>query len=151
MAIPIRTADVRRVFQPVLGTRFVSDTSLCGHVAEMLRRYAPGRTTLQELAKHVHSVIFSDLYELLGQHMTLVLDNGVHRRILLMDIDRLADEAMGVLLSVLQEEELPMPLLRAYAMDTGSLAAMRLLLACYGEELSPMEQDVLKRILRENG
>ncbi len=151
MAIPIRTADVRRVFQPVLGTRFTAETPLCDRVAEMLRRYSPGRTTLQELAKHIHSGIFSDLYELLGQHMTLVMDNGVYRRILLRDVDRMADDAMAVLLSVLPQEELPLPLLRQYAMDTGSLAAMRLLLERYGEELSPMEQDVIRRILRENG
>ncbi len=151
MANPIRTMDVRRVFQPTLGTRFVSETPLCDRVAEMLRRYAPGRTTLEELSKHVHSGIFSDLYEMLGQHMTIVLDNGVHRRILLRDVDLLADEAMGLLLTVLPEDELTLPVLRSYAMDTGSLAAMRLLLARYGAELSPMEQDVIRRILRENG
>lgn len=151
MANPIRTAEVRRVFQPTLGTRFVSETPLCDRVAEMLRRYAPGRTTLPELTRHIRDGIFSDLYEMLGQHMSLQLDNGVCRRILLRDVDMLADEAIGVLLSVLPEGDMPLEALRAYAMDTGSLAAMRLLLERYGKDLAPMERDLLRRILRENG
>ncbi|MBQ8202153.1 MAG: hypothetical protein IJZ74_10365 [Clostridia bacterium] len=150
MAIPIRTADVRRVLQPMLGTRFVSETALCDHAAELLRRYAPGRTTLEELARHVRDGLFGDLYELLGQHMTLQLDNGVYRRILLSDVDRMADDVMGVLLDVLSGAELTLNGLRDYAMSTGSLSAMRVLLQRYDHQLSGMEKELLRRIIREN-
>ncbi len=150
MAIPIRTAEVRRAFQPTLGTALTEGTEVCARVADLLRRYAPGRTTLPELARHVRDGLFSDLYELLGSHMAVQLDNGVHRRVLLSDIERLADEAMGILLSAMPSSDLSVGDLRDYAMDSGSLAAMRVLLERYGRDLAPMEREVFQRVLREN-
>ena len=148
MAYHIRTTEVRRVLQPVLGTRFVTETPLCEHVAALLRAHHPGRTTWQELCRALKEQIFADLYELLGHQMLLRLDNGMVRRILLQDVDFMVDEAVGVLLDVM--EDITLAELRAFAMERGSLAAMRVLLERFGRELPEMEQEMLHRIIREN-
>lgn len=148
MAYPIKTQEVRRVLQPVLGTRFVTETALCEHAAALLRAHQPDRATWQELNRLLKEQIFSDLYELLGHQMLLRLESGAVRRILLQDVDFMVDEAVGVLLDVM--EELTMTELRAFAMERGSLAAMRVLLERFGSQLAPMEAEMLQRIIREN-
>lgn len=150
MAYPIRTAEVRRVLQPVLGTRFTSETDLCERIAETLRHYPPARVTIDALCRQLKEMIFGTLYEYLGQQMLLQLENGVIRRILLQDVDFMVDECLGVLLGAMQPPEVSLESLRAFSMQQGSLSAMRLLLERYGDQLPEMEQEMLRRIIREN-
>lgn len=150
MAYPIRTAEVRRVMQPVLGTRLTAETPLCEKVAEVLRQYRPARATADELCDQIKDVIFGALYELLGYQMMLQMDNGSVRRIFLRDVDYLVDESVGLLLGVMEEPEITLEGLRAYAMERGSLAAMRVMVTRYGHELSAGEKEMLQRIIREN-
>lgn len=150
MAYPIRTNEIRRVLQPVLGTRLVTETALCEHAAELLRRHQPGRETPDDLLRQLKERIFADLYDLLGHQMLLRMDNGVVRRILLRDVDFMVDECLGVLLDAMNPPEITMAGLRAFAMERGSLSAMRVLLERFGEELPDMEREMLRRIIREN-
>ncbi len=150
MAYAIRTNEIRRVLQPVLGTRLVMETALCEHAAELLRRHKPGRETPDELLRLLKERIFADLYDLLGHQMLLRMDNGVVRRILLRDVDFMVDECLGVLLDAMNPPEITLEGLRAFAMERGSLSAMRVLLERYGEELPEMEREMLRRIIREN-
>ena len=150
MTYPIRVNEVRRVLQPVLGTRFVTETALCDHAAEILRAYQPGRESPDELCRRLKESIFADLYDLLGHQMLLRLDNGAVRRILLQDVDFMVDETVGVLLDVMQPPHITLEGLRAFAMERGSLSAMRVLLERYDEQLPEMEKEMLRRILREN-
>ncbi|MBQ8555239.1 MAG: hypothetical protein IJ438_05115 [Clostridia bacterium] len=150
MAVAIKTEDVRRALAPMLGQRLVAETPLCDHAAELLRRYDPARTTLEELASHVKDAIFGDLYTLLGPRMTLALENGVMIRVRLEDIDTLTDTAMGVLLAALQPPVLTLEGLRAYAMSSGSVSAMRVMLQRYHKVLSKAERDMMQRIIGEN-
>lgn len=150
MGNPVRTESVRRALAPMLGEGLVTQTPLCDHAAEMLRRYAPGRTTLEELQAHVRDVIFGDLFTLLGQKMLLTRENGVIIRIRLEDVDTLADEAVGVLLDVLQPPDLTLDILREFAMRGGSLSAVRVMLERYGRLLTEAEREMLVRIVREN-
>lgn len=150
MGNAVRTESVRQALAPMLGERLVSQTQLCDHAAEMLRRYASGRTTLEELQDHVRDVIFGDLFMLLGQRMLLTRENGVIIRIRLEDVDTLADEAVGVLLDVLQPPDLTLDILREFAMRGGSLSAVRVMLQRYGRLLTEAEREMLTRIVREN-
>lgn len=150
MAYPIRATEIRRVLQPVLGTRFVTETALCDRAAETLRAYRPGRVTPDELCRQLKELIFAELYEQLGHQMLLRLENGALRRILLRDVDFMVDEVVGVLLDVMQPPEISLEGLRGFAMQRGSLAAMRVMLERYGDEMSEMEKEMLRRIIREN-
>lgn len=150
MAIAIRTDDVRRALEPMLGTRFVSTTPLCEHAADCLHLYAPSCMTLEDMFNRVREVIFGDLYAALGQGMILILESGVRLRLRLKDIDTLADEALGVLLDALPGDLLPLESLRGFALHTGLLCAMRVLLQRYGTVLPRMERDMLVRIIKEN-
>lgn len=150
MAYAVRTQEVRDALAPMLGRRLTEQTALCDHAAETMRRYLPGRMTLEEMTRQVRDAIFGDLFELLGHRMLLQLDNGVVLRIRLEDVDLLADAAMGVLLDVLPPAVLPLDALREHAMCSGSLSAMRVLLQRWERLLPPGEGDMLRRIIREN-
>ena len=150
MAYSIRVNEVRRALQPMLGTQLVTQTALCDHAADMLRRHQPGKESPQQLQRQLKECLFADLYELLGHQMLLRMDNGVVRRILLRDVDFMVDECLGVLLDAMNPPEITMAGLRAFAMERGSLSAMRVLLERFGEELPDMEREMLRRIIREN-
>lgn len=150
MAINISAVDVRAAFEPLLGARFVDSTPLCQQTADCLRLYAPSMMTLENMFTRVREVIFGEMYAALGQGMLLTLESGVRLRLRLKDIDTLADEALGVLLDRLPGDQLPLTALRAFALESGLLCAMRVLLQRYGSVLPSMERDMLIRIIQEN-
>lgn len=150
MSVAVRAADVRTALEPMLGTRFVTTTPLCENAAACLRRFIPCRTALEDMYTMVRECIFGDLYTALGQGMLLTLENGVRLRLRMKDVDTLADAALGVLLDELSAAALPLELLRAYALESGQLSAMRVLLQRYGHVLPAMEQEMLVRIIKEN-
>lgn len=150
MAITIRPEDVFAALEPMLGTQFLAATPLCGDAADCLSRYAPSCMTLNDMYLKVREVIFGDLYVALGQGMVLTLENGVRLRLRLKDIDTLADEALGLLLDVLPGDQLPLTFLRPFALESGLLCAMRVLLQRYGAVLPAMEREMLIRIVKEN-
>lgn len=150
MAINISVLHVRAAFEPLLGTRFVESTPVCQHTADCLHLYAPSMMTLEQMFTRVREVIFGEMYTALGQGMLLTLENGVRLRLRLKDIDTLADEALGVLLDALPGDQLPLTSLRAFALDSGLLCAMRVLLQRYGAVLPSLEREMLVRIIKEN-
>lgn len=150
MSITISAADVAAALMPMLGVRFVTTTPLCEHAAECLRQYAPARMSLGDMFARVKESIFGDLYAALGQGMVLTLESGVRLRIRLRDVDTLADTALGVLLDELPASILPLEALRSFALQSGLLCAMRVLLQRYGTALPRMEKDMFVRIVKEN-
>ncbi len=150
MSIPIRPEDVRTALAPMLGPRFVTLTPVCENAAHCLSLYAPSCMTLEDMFVKVKECIFGDLYNALGPGMLLTLENGVRLRLRLRDVDTLADEALGVLMDALPGDLLPLEFLRGYALQSGHLCAMRVLLQRYGAVLPSMEREMLARIIREN-
>ena len=150
MAIIIRPEAVFAALEPMLGAQYLSATPLCGDVADCLSRYAPSCMTPNDMFLKVREVIFGDLYAALGQGMVLTLESGVRLRLRLKDIDTLADEALGLLLDTLPGDQLPLTFLRPFALESGLLCAMRVLLQRYGSILPSMEREMLIRIVREN-
>ena len=150
MAITIRPEDVFSALEPMLGARYLASTPLCGDVADCLSRYAPTLMTPNDMFLKVREVIFGDLYAALGQGMVLTLENGVRLRLRLKDVDTLADEALGLLLDALPGDQLPLTFLRPFALESGLLCAMRVLLQRYGSILPSMEREMLIRIVKEN-
>ncbi len=150
MSIPIRAEDVRQALSPMLGDAFLFNTPLCADAADCLREYSPAFMTLDAMFGQVRERIFGDLYEALGPGMVLTLETGIRLRLRLKDVDTLADAALGVLLDALPANLLPLTVLRAYALDSGLLSPLRVLLQRYGSVLPSMEREMLQRIVREN-
>ncbi len=150
MAFNITAEDLRLALAPMLGRQFVSATPLCGNAADCLRLYAPSCMTLPDMFERVKECIFGDLYDALGPGMMLTLENGVRLRLRTCDFDTLADEALGVLLDVLPGDQLPLQFLHGYALQSGLLSPMRVLLQRYGAVLPSLERELLQRIIREN-
>ncbi len=145
MALGIRVEHVQQALAPMLGTSFVLDTPLCAHAAEVLRAYRHQPGGVDALRPVLKERIFGDLRAALGPDMILLHERGVRLRLRLKDVDMLVDGCIGVLLETLR---LPLNELRQYAMDSGSLAAMRVMLTSYA--LPGMERNMWARIVQEN-
>ena len=150
MAFNIHPEDVFLALEPMLGAQYLAATPLCGDVADCLNRYVPACMTPNDMFLKVREVIFGDLYTALGQEMVLTLASGIRLRLRLKDVDTLADEALGLLLDQLPGDQLPLTFLRPFALESGLLCAMRVLLQRYGSILPSMEREMLIRIVKEN-
>lgn len=150
MPITISIDRVCAALEPMLGTQFVLSTSLCGDVTECLRQYTPSCMKLMDAFNRVREVIFGDLYDALGPGMILTLESGIRLRLRLKDVDTLADTALGVLMDSLPGNVLPLESLRTFALDSGLLCGMRVLLQRYGSVLPSLEREMLVRIVKEN-
>jgi len=95
-------------------------------------------------------VLFGSLYDALGANMTFRLDNGEYRRIYMRDLPALADETMGALFECLETYSVNRQALKDYAMQSGSISAVRVLLQRYHAQLPAEERELLARIVREN-
>ena len=71
--------------------------------------------------------LFNALYDRLGPGMTLRLEDGSVRRVLMADLPRLADEAMYPLFFSLKPWSVDYERLHSFWMESGSLSAMRAL------------------------
>ena len=151
MAYQITTEAVIQAMAPVLGRRFPEATGLAERAATVLRRHEPRREAPQMLCARLKDLIFGELYEQLGSMMLLRREDGLVYKIMLQDVDRVVDAVHGVLLEALTPPDMSLESLRAYAMQEGSLGAMKALLRRYGDSLPEMEKEMLRRILRENG
>ena len=150
MPVPIRTDAVREALIPWLGTAVLMQTGIDDSAANLLRSYSPYRMTLPELNEMICNRIFNELYSLLGPRMTIQRDDGSLLRIRLNDLPVLVDDVMGVLFDCMTISPANQQLLMEYAMYQTSLSAMRMLLVKYASSLGLQEQEILKRIIRDN-
>ena len=151
MAYRIEPQNVMNMLTPVLGARFAQGAGIDARVAQVLSGYQPRRESFDRLLARLKDAIFSGVYAHLGSAMLLQLEDGRVRRIMLDDIDYLADLCSGLALMAQPSGEVTLEMLRQLAMGSGSLGAMYALLRRYGDALPAMERDTLQRILRENG
>lgn len=151
MAYRITNEDVLQLLSLVLGTRFPLGTGLDERMTQVLISYQPRRESFDRFLARLKDNLFTGIYAHLGSAMLLQLEDGRVRRVMLEDIDYLADLCSGLALLSLPGGEVSLESLRELAMCSGSLGAMYALLRRYGDALPAMEQETLARILRENG
>ncbi|MBQ2953805.1 MAG: hypothetical protein IJE07_09670 [Clostridia bacterium] len=151
MTYRISPTDVLQLLAPALGVRFPRETGLDERVAQALLSYQPRRESFDRLLARLKDNIFAGVYQHLGSAMLLQLEDGRVRRIMLADIDHLADLCSGLALMAQPPGAVTLEMLRELAMCNGSLGAMYALVRRYGDSLPAMERDTLARILRENG
>ena len=98
----VTAEQVAQALRPSLGSAVLEQTGLCEGAARLLKRFAPYRETLEELAQRVESYLFDTLYGYLGDDMTVKTDSGELRRIRMRELPQLADDVMGVLFDSMQ-------------------------------------------------
>lgn len=150
MPANISTYEVKQALRPYLGSAIATQTPIAEEVAHALRAYAPYKESLEGLAKRISNTIFNSLYGILGPKMTLIMDGGESRRILMQDLPDLADAVLGVLFDGLTVYSVSYQTLKDYSLRTGSLSAMRVLYQKYDEFQSPEEKALMARIIRDN-
>ena len=151
MAYRVEAQDVLQTLAPVLGVRFVRGTGLDEQAAHVLRGYQPRRESFDRLVARLKDCVFACIYAQLGSAMLLQLEDGRVRRIMLADVDYMADLLSGLALMALPSGEITLEQLRQLAMCEGSLGAMHALYRRYGDSLPEMEGQTIARILRDNG
>lgn len=91
----VTAEQVAQALRPSLGSAVLEQTGLCEGAARLLKRFAPYRETLEELAQRVESYLFDTLYGYLGDDMTVKTDSGELRRIRMRELPQLADDVMA--------------------------------------------------------
>lgn len=150
MPVAIRTQSVRDALRPRLGSAMVEGCDVADRAAAVLRGYAPYRDTLEDLAERLCNVLFDCLYGMLGPGMTVRLDDGRMQRIHMRELPDIADDVLGALFEAMTVYSVSYNNLKAYAMRTGSLSAMRVLYQQYDEFQTAEEKAIIARILRDN-
>lgn len=147
----IENWQIREILRDPLGSAVVDQTDLCDGVGDILRAYAPYREKLPQLAEKVENCIFNRLYETLGQGMSARMDNGASRRIRMAELPDLTDRVLEVLFDQMKVYSVNYEVLHEYALQTGSIAAMRVLVRRFGSLCTPGEKEKMAAILQERG
>lgn len=148
MAAAIRDFDVREVLRFWVGTALVDNTSLLQEIAAILRRYSPYRQTLDELRDVLERHLFHALHQILGVSMTVRMDSGALRRIMVKDLEIITDDLMGILFDSLSVYSVTYELLNDYALNHESLSSLRVLYQKYSKMMTEEERDVLLYIIK---
>lgn len=146
----VTAEQVAQALRPSLGSAVLEQTGLCEGAARLLKRFAPYRETLEELAQRVESYLFDTLYGYLGDDMTVKTDSGELRRIRMRELPQLADDVMGVLFDSMQVYSITyikaqglLPARRFPERHAGTLPEVRRL-------QPPEEKELIARIIRDN-
>lgn len=118
-------------------------------ITETLASYTPYRETLRDFSARLEDKLFNALYERLGPHMTVRSDTGAERRILTSELPDAADDIMEVLFASMKPYSVNYDTLHTYFMETGSLAAARILYRNFASMLAYSEMQLISRILSE--
>lgn len=146
----VTAEQVAQALRPSLGSAVLEQTGLCEGAARLLKRFAPYRETLEELAQRVESYLFDTLYGYLGDDMTVKTDSGELRRIRMRELPQLADDVMGVLFDSMQVYSITYTKLKDYSLHAGSLSAMRVLYQKFDAFQPPEEKELIARVIRDN-
>ncbi len=149
MAAPIEEQNVKAALRPWLGTALIENTSLAFDAANILRSYSPYRQSLDELRDTLDQFLFRALRQYLGTAMSIRLDDGRIHRVLVRDMEPMADDLMGVLFDSLSVYSVNLQLLNAYALTHESLSSIRVLYQKYQAMMTPEEHQMLATIVKE--
>ena len=145
----IEILSVEEVLQPRLGVRLAQRPEVAEPLCAMLRDYAPYRESFSSLAARLEDALFTLLYNQLGPGMSARMDNGLVRRIRTHELRDIADDLMGVLFDQMKVYSVTWDSLHAYAMETGSFAALRVMYTRYGAFMDAEERKLIARIIRD--
>lgn len=146
----IDTATVRETLRDCFGSALADDPGLCGGAVSLLRSWSPWKHSFREFSRMMEDFLFNALYERLGPGMTVRLDDGAQRRIMMSDLPSLADRMMYPLFISMKPYSVNYENLRAYWMETGSPSAMRALYLFFSGFLPDQDRLLIERTIREN-
>lgn len=146
----ITAGMVQNALRPSLGSALTLAPGFADPIASLLRAYAPSVDSFSDFSHRLEDLLFNLLYEFLGPGMTVFLDDGTSRRILLADLPSLADEALYPLFASLPLEQATVRRLQDWWITAGSWSALRALYLVFSSFLPGPELELIERIAREN-
>lgn len=146
--IQVTPEQLSRCLSGDLGS-MAEDEALLQPLTALLTSFRRGDdyAVLNAEAEHI---LFEYVNGQLGVHMTYVQPDGTPHRVLLKDVERLADTVTGLQLAALPAGENTFLTLHEYVLRSGSPAAVRLLLDGYTDRLTPDEIRIFRPILQAN-
>ena len=145
----IESWHVREALRSRLGSSLVDEPGFADPLADILRSYASYKDTFAVLATRVEETLFNMLYDRLGSSMSIRMNDGSFRRFRSVEFKDAADDVMGVFFDQLRVYSVNYESLQAYAMESGSFSAMRVLYTRYRDLMTPEERKVLANVIRE--
>ena len=145
----IESWHVREALRSRLGSSLVDEPGFADPLAAVLRSYASYKDTFSTLAARVEDTLFNMLYDRLGSSMSVRMNDGSSRRIRTEELGDAADDVMGVFFDQLKVYSVNYEALQAYALESGSFAAMRVLYTRYAGWMTAEERKILARIIRD--
>ena len=145
----IESWHVREALRGRLGSSLVDEPGFADPLADVLRSYASYKDTFSILAARVEDTLFNMLYNRLGSSMSVRMNDGSFRRIRTSELRDAADDVMGVFFDQLKVYSVNYDALQAYAMESGSFSAMRVLYTRYADLMTGEERKVLAKVIRE--
>lgn len=144
----IESWHIREALRSRLGSSLVDEPGFADPLADILRAYASYKDTFTGLAARVEDTLFNMLYDRLGSSMSLRMNDGSFRRIRSAEFKDAADDVMGVFFDQLKVYSVNYEALQAYALESGSFSAMRVLYTRYGSQMTEAERRTLARVIR---
>ncbi|MBQ8136932.1 MAG: hypothetical protein IJ174_05800 [Clostridia bacterium] len=136
------------ILQPWFGSTL--SKALYPAVQRILDRYHgyTEKQDLNDLYEWLRVLLFGEVRRITRATMIVELDSG--DRVLLRsdDIDILADDLMYPLFETFRQDAAHCAILKAFAMENGSLSAYRALFMRYANWMDPAERSVMERVIR---
>ena len=146
----IESWHIREALRSRFGSSLVDEPGFADPLTVLLRSYASYKDTFSGLAASVEETLFNMLYSRLGPSMSVRMNDGSFRRVYTSELKDAADDVMGVLFDRLKVYSVSCDALYAYAMESGSFAAMRTLYTRFGDMLPAGEKRIFARIIRDS-
>ena len=145
----IESWHIREALRSRLGSSLVDEPGFADPLAGVLRSYTSYKDTFAALAARVEETLFNMMYDRLGPSMSVRMNDGSFRRFRSAEFKDAADDVMGVFFDQLKVYSVNYEALQAYAMESGSFSAMRVLYTRYGDLMTPGDRRVLASVIRE--
>ncbi len=144
----IAIAQVATTLQPWLGQRFLSyHFDVVEEIAFHLNAYNE-RSNLNGLRSYLDSLLFQTVRSYTNTRMVIITDDDVPVRVQISDFSVMTDDLMLLLFMDFKADEKHLLMIREYALQNESLAALRALYTRFSHYHSPEELQVLARTAR---
>ncbi len=144
----VRQEAVRERLARRFGAGIDADGVASLRITQIFRVWAARKTPLEELESRLEDEVYGALRRSWGDGMCYPAAEG-WRKVTTQDLADGADDLMELLFADLPEHAANCELVRAWAMETGSPAALRTLCGRFGAFQSEEERALMRRILND--
>lgn len=149
MPVPVNLDEVNDALKPCLGALFLMSTPLSQEMGYLLATYSPSRETFDQLRDRLEQQLLVSISKLTRTSMCILVENYQTRRVLLADIERMADDLMGLVFDRMTPFSSNFERLNEYSLHHESLAALRVLYQKYSSFFTKEEYQFMIAMIKK--